>query len=180
MYTWKELADKFEDLQKPLSHAFISVQWGNAGTHVYLKGITDGVAMSKFKNLAKTAGKKLDAIPKDTQVTYPDVFQELSHYHRWLTMLWKHGPGIDGHKVAQEVKDDKVLGNIHTGIIKNPAQESANICMGLAEYDKEETGWFEWAWNHGGQELVIGILLIILGIVLDGIFGISDLFKNSG
>lgn len=177
MYTWKELADKFEELQKPLSHASISVQWGNAGTHINLQGMIKNVASNKFKSLAKVAGKKMESLPDEVKTSFPLVFQEPNKYHRWLLMLWKAGPGIEGYQIAHEMKGDELLGNIHHGFIRNPAQESANICMKLAEFDKEETGWFKWAWDNGGQELTIGLLLIILGIIIEGIFGISDLFK---
>lgn len=170
MYTWKELAEKFEELQQPLSHAFISVQWGNAGTHLYLKGINDGVAMSKFKNLAEIAGKKLDSLPKNAQESFPNVFEESNHYRRWLIMLWKQGPGIHGYRVAQEMKDDKVLGNIYTGSIRNPPQESANICMGLLEFDEEKVGWPKWLWNEYGKEILLAIIVILLTIWITGIF----------
>lgn len=128
MAEWSELKAEFEALREALRFYRIDYQWGAAGIHYRLAGGGSSHATRRLEVLADIAGRKLLDLPEGT--LQPAVIQASDASSRWYEALRYHSGAFEFGFVGKQTDEAGAdLGNIYTGTLNLPAEESALLCL---------------------------------------------------
>lgn len=170
-YTWKELAQKFEDLQPSMENARLDYQWGSI-PKIWSLGGCDQITRDRFYTLAKIAGLKLSVLlDKDK---HEDLKNEKNFLRFWYYSL-KIFSGKFQIQIAtvQKDKEGNVIGPVNLGHIYDVAIVSSNMCMEFAtmfqsniSHSKEESKFKNFYDKYAIPIIVTVIGGLIVGLVM--------------
>lgn len=86
MRNWLELETRFRALLPLAQHLRIDYQWGAAGEHFHVSGMSHGTTVTHFNGLAQIAGEFLKDILPDSEQTRP-ILVEAYAQKRWLRAM---------------------------------------------------------------------------------------------
>lgn len=138
MSSWKELDLRFRELIEPLRFTRVDAQWGSAGEHWHLVGLSNKNAEKRFLALTTMAGNKLLEILKPGSEIADELIKENDPIKRWYKGLQKISKNFNYGFVAEEkTENGEHIGYIYTGSIHNVAEASSVFCLELATHYPE-------------------------------------------
>lgn len=141
MITWQELDAQFKELNDPLGHVRLDIQWGSAGEHLHISGYFDVNNKQRFIALARLAGEKLRTQLEPNSEVNQYILGENDSVLLWYKALWKFSPTFKHGTIAfHKSESGEDLGNIYTGSVPGVYAASATLALnclsGLGEVVK--------------------------------------------
>lgn len=174
MKTWLELEERFKELQEPLRHYRLDIQWGSQGEYFNITGGPPNSYTRKFEVLAGVAGRFLERSVSEKSEPGTTLLKESNAALRWYRAL----KGLSGdfeHSDPARVLDDEgnFQGHIFFGSLHSVAQASANLCLKMhAEFPlRDDRSFLARLYDEYGRELVIGALLAVIAAIIGLFFG---------
>ncbi len=132
MNTWLDIEKRFRDISPSLSGVRLDHQWGDAGEYWRVAGGSHDNNFEQFEILASIAGQLLEkSLPKNDPVLEKIVNEE-SYENRWYRAVWELTNKIENYTFGIMKNDnDEKVGQIHSAMIFNVVNVSANLCLRL-------------------------------------------------
>lgn len=128
MRTWKELGTAFRSLEGGRTEARLDYQWGAAGEHWRVCGLSSSSYVQQFDALAQIAGVKL--LESGSSVSDPDILDETNDRIRWYRALVRLSGRFEHRFVATQVDDQgRPAGNLYSGFVAALSDVAANMCL---------------------------------------------------
>lgn len=131
MHTWLELESRFNTLAPLARYLRIDYQWGAAGEHWSVTGMSQNSVTAQFNGLAQIAGDFLRQVVPNTDQTRP-VMDEPHLQTLWFRAMKEWSGYFQHQHYLRQVGDNgEDLGAIYTGQIPAAAEAAANFCLFL-------------------------------------------------
>ena len=170
METWLDIEQRFRSIASLLSHSRLDVQWGAAGEHWRIAGLSDQLATQQFEVLASFAGQSLERVLKPEIEAEKLLLNIPDARIRWYNLLKQSSPTFGNLSYGEQLNEDGSSGGfIFTGSLHKFADASANLCLSLhSSHALRETPQSKWKWFHDnyGKSLIIGAVLAMIGAAI--------------
>ena len=132
MKSWLEFEERFRRIVAPLQYLRIDFQWGAAGEHWRLCGMSSNGLTRQFDTLAELAGLALLECAKAHVELLPLVAKEKEARHVWYRALKELTSEFKFEFYGTQYQEDgSNAGNIYSGSISYVVEVSANLCLQL-------------------------------------------------
>ena len=174
MNTWLDLEERFKQIQEPLRHYRLDIQWGIEGEYFRLTGGSQNPNTRKFEVLAGVAGRMIERSLSEKAEPGASLLKEQNPQLRWYRAL-KDLSGEFQHDHPAQSMDEQgnFRGHILFGSLHSVAEASANLCLRMhAEYPLRDDRSF-WArlYDDYGREIVIGSIVAVVTAIIGIFFG---------
>ncbi|MBK6914201.1 MAG: HNH endonuclease [Ignavibacteriales bacterium] len=127
-YSWKELAEKFDELGSSLKGLRLDYQWGSVPSIYSLAGGSNLMALNQFKTLAYVAGNKLVENYKSLK-EFAEVFTIKEPINIWYNFLRLYSGQFNIGLVGDQTVNGVSIGAVYHGSLYDVVSMSSQMCM---------------------------------------------------